>query len=102
MQYPKPISELLAIRHKRLEDLERRLKARSAVLAQLKAILPAELAAEVASAGIDRGRLSIGVSNAAWASRLRYMSDGVRSRLAAALCIDIDSVRIRVARPRPP
>lgn len=99
MQYPKSISELLRGAHKRLDDLSSRLSARDAVLAGVRAALPAPLAAQVAAAGFEDGRLSIGVTSAAWASRLRYALPGVRAEIAVKLGAEIDSVRIRVVRP---
>jgi hypothetical protein len=105
MQYPKAISELLRLHHKRLDDLGARLAWRETVLAHVKAALPAELAGEVASAGLDQGRLSLGVTSAAWANRLRYAIDAAREPIATACGTAIEEVRIRVvraARPRPP
>ena len=99
MQYPKSISELLGLRNKGLADLAERVRERRAILDQLKTLLPPDLAARIATAGLDRGRLSIGVTSAAWASRLRYMAPQLRRDLGNALGIGIDSVRIRVVRP---
>jgi len=101
MQYPKSISELLRLRHKGLTELERRVRERQATLDQLKAVLPADLAGKIATAGLDGGRLSIGVTSAAWASRLRYMAPELRRSLGEALGVKIDSVKIRVARSQP-
>lgn len=98
MQYPKSISELLRLRHKGLNDLERGVRERQATLNQLKTLLPPHIAAKIATAGLDGGRLSIGVASAAWASRLRYMAPELRQSLGQALGIRIDSVRIRVVR----
>jgi hypothetical protein len=53
----------------------------------------------VASAGIEQGRLTIGVSGAVWASLLRYFTDIVRKRVSESLGIEILSVRIRVLPP---
>ena len=98
MQYPKPISELLHLGHNKLSDLEKRLRARDAVLEALKAALPANLADQVATAGIEAARLSVGVRSAVWATRLRYAMGAARPKVSAALGIDITAVRIRVVR----
>jgi hypothetical protein len=61
--------------------------------------LPDRLAQAVVSAGVEQGRLTIGVSGAVWASRLRYFTDIVRKRVSESLGIEILSVRIRVLPP---
>jgi len=99
MQKPKALSELLNIPGKALGDLHRRLEDRSRVLSLVKAALPEKLAAEVISAGIDQGKLSIGVSSAAWASRLRYLTADLRNSVGEASQTTILCVRIRVVPP---
>ena len=69
------------------------------MLEQVRAALPARLAQAVASAGIEQGRLTIGVGGAVWASRLRYFTDIVRKRVSDSLGTEIRSVRIRVLPP---
>jgi hypothetical protein len=69
---------------------------------QVRAALPARLAEAVASAGIEQGRLTIGVVGAVWASRLRYSSDALRKRVGASMGVDILTVRIRVLPPGSP
>jgi hypothetical protein len=69
---------------------------------QVRAALPARLAEAVASAGIEQGRLTIGVVGAVWASRLRYCSVSLRKRVGASMGVEILSVRIRVIKPPPP
>ncbi len=91
----------------RLTSLKARLLARSRVLDQVIAALPEELAPHVASAGIDKGVLIVGAVNAAWATRLRYLTDMLRLRVGPALGVDIERVRIKVvtaaaAQPKPP
>jgi hypothetical protein len=66
---------------------------------QVRAALPARLAQAVVSAGVEQGRLTIGVSGAVWASRLRYFTDIVRKRVSDSLGMEILSVRIRVLPP---
>lgn len=101
MQKPKSLSELLARGGKRLSLLNVRSLERSQVLAQVHAALPARLAEAVVSAGLEQGRLTIGVVGAQWASRLRYSTEIIRTRVAESLGADIDSVRIRVVPPPP-
>jgi hypothetical protein len=69
---------------------------------QVRAALPARLAEAVASAGLEHGRLTIGVVGAVWASRLRYSSDALRKRVGASLEVEILTVRIRVLPPGSP
>ncbi len=67
---------------------------------QVRAALPARLAGAVASAGVEQGRLTVGVVGAVWASRLRYSSDALRKRVGASMGVEILSVRIRVVPPQ--
>lgn len=101
MQKLKPLSSLFQTPNKALRDLSERLEARSEVLVLVRRALPETLAAQVISAGIERGRLSIGVSGAVWASRLRYSTVALRESLSLALSVDIMSVRIRIVPPAP-
>lgn len=64
---------------------------------QVRAALPARLAQAVVSAGIDEGRLTIGVAGAVWASRLRYLTESVRKQVASSMGISVLSVKIRVS-----
>ncbi|MDE2304145.1 MAG: DUF721 domain-containing protein [Gammaproteobacteria bacterium] len=100
MQHPKSISELLQGAHKRLDDLSARLVAREGVREVVRAQLPQDLAAEVHSAGFERGELSVGTSRAAFATRLRYALAERRAPLAAALEAEIVSIRVRIVAPR--
>src|ERR1700694_984842 len=72
MQNPRSVSDLLSRTGNKLTALRSRSQARSLVVEQVRAALPARLAQAVASAGIEQGRLSIGVVGAVWASRIRY------------------------------
>jgi hypothetical protein len=99
MQKPKSLSELLAGGGKRLSLLKERSAERSLVLEQVRAALPARLAREVASAGIERGQLTIGVVGGAWASRLRYLAESIRGQVGKSLGISIRSVKVRVVPP---
>jgi Dna[CI] antecedent, DciA len=65
------------------------------------AALPPKLAETVTTAGVEQGRLTIGVSGGAWASRLRYATEMLRRRVSAAMGIEIRTVRIKVVHPGP-
>jgi hypothetical protein len=80
----------------RLKGLQTRSRERRSVLAHVRAALPPELEKTVLTAGIEEGRLTVGVSGGAWASRLRYRSHALRERVAGTLGRDIHSVRIKV------
>jgi len=99
MQNSKSLSELLARGGKRLSLLKERSAERSLVLDQVRAALPVRLAQAVVSAGIDEGRLTIGVVGAVWASRLRYSTDTLLKRVAKSSGSEILAVRIRVVPP---
>jgi hypothetical protein len=99
MQNSKSLSELLARGGKRLSLLKDKAAARSKIVEQVRAALPARLAQAVVSAGLEEGRLTIGVVGAVWASRLRYSTDGIRKQVAKALATDVLVVRIRVVPP---
>ena len=90
------IKDLLEGGSERLTSLRKRLQERSRILDSVLAALPEELAANVASAGIDHGELTIGAASAAWATRLRYVTDTLRERVGGALGVEISSIRIKV------
>jgi hypothetical protein len=83
----------------RLTSLKAQSQARSQALARVVAALPPSVAASVTTAGIERGRLTIGVSGSAWASRLRYMTEMLRRDVGEAMGTEIQTVRIKVVRP---
>jgi hypothetical protein len=101
MQNSKSLSELLARGGKRLSRLVDQAAERSQIVEQVRAALPARLAQSVVSAGLDGGRLTIGVVGAVWASRLRYSTDTIAKRVAKSLGKDVLTVRIRVVPPLP-
>jgi hypothetical protein len=100
MQKSKSVSELLAGSSKKLASLKRKSQERAVVLEQVCAVLPAKLAQAVVSAGIDQGRLTIGVTGAVWATRLRYLADDLQARVGESLGMEILRVRVRVVAPR--
>ena len=99
MQNPRSLSDLLSRVGNKLTALKTRSLERALVVEQVRAALPARLAQAVVSAGVEQGRLTIGVSGAVWASRLRYFTDTVRKRVSECLEIEILTVRIRVLPP---
>jgi Dna[CI] antecedent, DciA len=101
MQNPRSVSDLLSRTGNKLTALKIRSEERSRIVEQVRAALPARLALAVASAGIEQGRLTIGVVGGVWASRLRYLTESVRKRVAGSTGIAIVSVRVRVVPPGP-
>src|SRR3984893_758384 len=99
MQNPRSLSDLLSRTGNKLTALKARSQERSLVVEQVRAALPARLALAVASAGVDQGRLTIGVVGAVWASRIRYFTDAVRKRVSGSLGVEIHAIRIRVVPP---
>jgi hypothetical protein len=99
MQKPKTLSHLLTTPGNALGALTLRLGERSRTLAAVQSALPAKLAAQVLSAGVEQGRLTIGVASAVWASRLRYWSAALRKGVSETLPATILTVRIRVLPP---
>lgn len=96
MRKSRDIKALFEGGSERLTSLKDRLQERSQVLDQVIAALPEEIAANVATAGIEGGELTIGAMSAAWATRLRYMTDILRQRVGGALGVEISSIRIKV------
>ncbi len=90
------IKDLFAGGSAHLTSLRNRSRARSAVLAQVQAALPPDLARTVETAGIEAGRLTVGVAGAVWASRLRYATDALRQKVGESMGVEIQSVRIKV------
>ena len=99
MQNSKSLSELLAKGGKRLSLLKDRAAERAQIVEQVRAALPVRLAEAVASAGLEGGRLTIGVVGSVWASRLRYSTDAIRKRVAKSIGKEVLTVRIRVVPP---
>jgi hypothetical protein len=95
MEKTRIISELLKGRE-RLARLDQRLRERSLVLDQVRASLPDTLAQAVVSAGVEAGRLTIGVAGSVWASRIRYCSEATRLTVSEKLGTQLLVVRVRV------
>jgi hypothetical protein len=99
MQNPRSVSDLLSRTGNKLTALKTRSRERSRILAEVRAALPSRLAPAVVSAGIEQGRLTIGVVGAVWAARLRYLTESLRKQVGAATGIVILNVRVRVVPP---
>src|ERR1700735_3626436 len=99
MQNPRSVSDLLSRTGNKLTALKTRSLERALVVEQVRAALPSRLAEAVVSAGLDQGRLTIGVVGAVWASRLRYLTDSIRKRVGSSAGIAVLSVKIRVVPP---
>ncbi|MFP5465067.1 MAG: DciA family protein, partial [Gammaproteobacteria bacterium] len=65
------------------------------LLAQLRQRLPPDLAAALRSAALDRGRLRLGVSGSAWATRLRFMAPPLCRQLADWPYGPVEAVQVR-------
>lgn len=96
------INELLDSSSGRLKSLQARRRERSEVLLRVRAALPPELQGSVVTAGIEAGRLIVGVSGGVWATRLRYRAKALREHMAGTLGQEIHSVRIKVVQTPPP
>jgi hypothetical protein len=97
---PKSINELITGGGKRLSDLKAKAQARTRAFEHVCAALPSPLARNIVSAGVEHGQLTIGVSGAAWAARLRYVTEALRVHVGSSMRVDIQKVRIKVVPPR--
>lgn len=95
----KSINQLLESGGGKIAALKQRADERSVTCDHVCRALPPKLAANVVSAGFDHGCLTVGVSGAPWASRLRYLTDALRREVSASLSLDIQRVRIKVVAP---
>ncbi len=99
MQNPRSVSDLLSRTGNKLTALKTRSQDRARVVEQVRAALPARLALAVTSAGLEQGRLTVGVRGAQWAWRIRYFTEAVRKDVGIRLGVPIVGVRIRVLPP---
>jgi hypothetical protein len=97
---PKSINELISSGGKRLSDLKAKAQARTRAFEHVCAALPSPLARNIVSAGLEQGQLTIGVAGAAWAARLRYVTEALRAQVGSSMRVDILRVRIKVVPPR--
>ncbi len=96
----KNINQLFNSGGNRLSDLKTKVQARTRALEHVCAALPVPLARNIVSAGVEHGQLTIGVTGAAWAARLRYVTEVLRTQVGSSLRVDIQKVRIKVVPPR--
>jgi hypothetical protein len=96
----KTINELISSGGKRLSDLTAKAQARTRAFEHVCAALPSPLARNIVSAGLEQGQLTIGVAGAAWAARLRYVTEALRAQVGSSMRVDIQKVRIKVVPPR--
>jgi hypothetical protein len=96
----KTINELISSGGKRLSDLKAKAQARNRAFEHVCAALPSPLARNIVSAGLEQGQLTIGVAGAAWAARLRYVTEALRAQVGSSMRVDIQKVRIKVVPPR--
>jgi hypothetical protein len=101
MQNKKPtaVSELLAKGQGMLERLRTGAEASSRTLETVRRALPGPLAEHVDAASIEDGQLSVSVSNAAFAARIRYLEETLCAAVTHAGGVTVSSCRVRV-RPR--
>ncbi|MDA3919289.1 MAG: DUF721 domain-containing protein [Salinisphaera sp.] len=66
------------------------------IRAALLEVLPENIAPHMQVAGYDDYHLRLHVSNAAWATRLRYMEANLRQALAQRMRLHIDRVEVKV------
>jgi hypothetical protein len=99
MQNPRSLSDLLSRTGNKVTVLKNRSRERARILEQVRAALPARLAEAVVSAGLDQGKLTVGVVGAAWASRLKYLTESIAKRVAAATGSEVLRVKVRVVPP---
>ena len=59
------------------------------------------MAQHVQPVRLDRDRLVVQVSEPAWATQVRLLTDQIRERLREVVAVDVDHVEVRVAGPQP-
>lgn len=65
-------------------------------LRAVRSALPEELAAQVWGASVRSGQLTVLVTSAAWATRIRYQAPGLREATARELGAELERVVVRV------
>lgn len=98
---PIALSELLNKGQGLLERLRRGSSQADEALQAVRAELPEEFAAQVWGASARAGTLTVLVTSAVWATRVRYHAPGLREQVARRLGMTLERVTIRV-RPAGP
>ncbi|WP_158583528.1 DUF721 domain-containing protein [Salinisphaera sp. Q1T1-3] len=93
---PQSIQSLLHIAAPDLADVLGRARFLARMRRALLDVLPAAIAAEFQVAAYDHYVLRLHVSNAAWATRLRYMDAALKQALAQRMRLQIDRIDIKV------
>lgn len=93
---PQSIQSLLHIASPEVADILGRARFLARIRAALLEILPDAIAPQMQIAGYDDYLLRLHVSNAAWATRLRYMEANIRQALAQRMRLHIDRVEVKV------
>ena len=98
---PTSVSELLQKDHGLLQRLRQGSSQADATLQAVRAELPAEFAQQVWGASTRAGTLTVLVTSAAWATRVRYHAPGLREQVARRLGVALENITVRV-RPAGP
>jgi len=93
------LSDLLADPRSALGKLAAGAARRSALLQQVGACLPPELAARVTGANLREDTLVLITDSAAWASRLRYAGPALRDALSRLHAVQARKVTVKVRGP---
>lgn len=93
---PTPVSELLQKGQGLLERLRQGSGRADAALQAVRAELPEEFAQQVWGASTRAGTLTVLVTSAAWATRVRYHAPTLREQVALRLGVALERVTIRV------
>lgn len=98
---PTSVSDLLQQGQGLLERLRRGSSQADEALQAVRAELPEEFARQVWGASARAGTLTVLVTSAVWATRVRYHVPGLREQVARRLGVTLERVTIRV-RPTGP
>lgn len=90
------VSDLLNKGQGLLERLREGSGQAAQALQAVRAELPEELAAQVWGASARAGTLTVLVTSAAWATRVRYHAPGLREQAARRLGVALERVVVRV------
>jgi len=93
---PTSISDLLGKGDGMLERLRQGSAAADRTLQAVRRGLPEELATQVWGASVRAGTLTLLVTSAAWGTRIRYHSPGLKETTARELGEELERVVIRV------
>ncbi len=95
-QKPTSVSDLLGKPGGVLERLRNGAGEADRVLSAVRQALPGELRERVWGASVREGTLTLLVTSASWATRIRYRAPALRQVLGADLGVDLERVAVRV------